>query len=92
MSGLYGPSIPDGADLKYAWDRILSGEYQSYLQPKDEITHYLRENVERYGVERVPFAGPECGLGPWDWKHGTEMALANLSQMSSVVQEFNRQQ
>ncbi|MHA1960311.1 MAG: hypothetical protein ACW99U_08780 [Candidatus Thorarchaeota archaeon] len=85
-----GPSIDKGEDVKAAWQRIMSGEFQSYLQPAQEMEKYLRENVKHYGLERVPYAGPECGLGPWDWKNGETMALSTLRRMSGLLKEFNK--
>ncbi|UCE11504.1 MAG: hypothetical protein JSW61_06115 [Candidatus Thorarchaeota archaeon] len=84
-----GPTIDKGEDVKAAWQRILSGDFQSYLQSVQEMEKYLRENIKLYGVERVPFAGPECGLGPWDWKNGEAMALLTLKRMSSLLRDFN---
>lgn len=83
-----GPSIPDDVDAKDAWNKIKAGDYQRYLEPREEIARALRECVDRYGTERIPFAGPECGLGPWDWKHGQEMALESLSRVFEVVRTF----
>jgi methionine synthase II (cobalamin-independent) len=85
-----GPSIPDAADAKEAWNRIKAGDYHHYLEPKEELARALRECVDHYGGERVPFAGPECGLGPWDWRHGQAMALESLSRVSEVIKEFNQ--
>jgi 5-methyltetrahydropteroyltriglutamate--homocysteine methyltransferase len=84
-----GPTIPQDKDLRAAWDQIQSGNYQSYLQPLDELHHYLKAAVDRYGGDRIPFAGPECGLGSWDWKFGDTMALANLQNVRQIITEFN---
>ena len=51
---------------------------------------YLDQTVDLYGVERTPFAGPECGFGPWDWKHGPEMAIKTLEKLKVLVREYNR--
>jgi methionine synthase II (cobalamin-independent) len=85
-----GPSIPDTADAKEAWASIQAGDYHGYLPPTEELTRTLEDCVAHYGSERVPFAGPECGLGPWDWKHGQAMALESLTRISQVVKEFNQ--
>jgi methionine synthase II (cobalamin-independent) len=85
-----GPFIPDDADAKEAWNNIKGGEYRRYLEPQVEITRRLKECVNRYGVERIPFAGPECGLGPWDWRCGQAMALESLSRISAVIKDFNQ--
>ena len=84
-----GPIISKDADLRAAWDQIQSGNYQAYLQPQEDMAQYLKAAVERYGVDRIPFAGPECGLGSWDWKCGDVMALANLRTLYQTVTEFN---
>jgi methionine synthase II (cobalamin-independent) len=85
-----GPFIPDDADAKEAWNNIKAGEYRRYLEPQEQIARRLKECVDRYGVERIPFAGPECGLGPWDWRCGQAMALESLSRISTVIKDFNQ--
>ncbi len=84
-----GPTFASNADLRESWDQIQSGNYQPYLQPPEEIHQYLQAAVERYGIDRIPFAGPECGLGPWDWRYGDEMALANLQNVHQIIAAFN---
>ncbi|MFQ5832082.1 MAG: hypothetical protein ACE5H4_05235 [Candidatus Thorarchaeota archaeon] len=83
-----GPTIPKGTDLKAAWEEIRSGNYEKFLQPLNDMTEILSEYVEMYGLERVPFAGPECGLGPWDWPHGDTMALRNLENIKRCIRDF----
>ena len=85
-----GPTIDESVDVKAVWKEIFLGNYQNYLQSSDEMNSQLKANIELYGLERIPFAGPECGLGSWDWKHGDTMALATLKRMRDVVQEFNK--
>jgi len=85
-----GPSIPDDADAKEAWNKIKAGDYGRYLEPQVEIARTLKECVNRYGGERIPFAGPECGLGPGDWRCGQAMALESLARVSEVIKEFNQ--
>jgi len=84
-----GPTIPLNADLKTVWTQIQSGQYQPYLQPKTHMQQRLHTAIQRYGIDRTPFAGPECGLGSWDWKYGDTMALENLTRLRDVVSEFN---
>lgn len=84
-----GPVIPKGADLKAAWEQIRSGNYEQYLETAEDMMNALRKCVDMYGTERVPFAGPECGLGPWDWRHGDVMALRNLETVKQCVNDFN---
>ncbi|MFW9888047.1 MAG: hypothetical protein ACFFER_07695 [Candidatus Thorarchaeota archaeon] len=83
-----GPSFNASIDLKAAWDEIKKGNFESFLQGSDEMQRYLETNLEMYGTERVPFAGPECGLGSWDWQHGAEMALSNLRTLSSILRAY----
>jgi methionine synthase II (cobalamin-independent) len=80
-----GPSFSADVDLKAAWNEIKNGNFANYLQNPAEMKRYLDETLELYGSDRVPFAGPECGLGPWDWRNGAEMALSNLRTMRSIL-------
>jgi hypothetical protein len=80
-----GPTIDQNEDAKDAWQNILLGNYERYLQTKSEMKRHLQENINRYGIERVPFAGPECGFGPWDWNHGLSMATETLVRMNQVI-------
>lgn len=84
-----GPDIPKGADLKATWERIRTGGYEQYLEKQANMMTALRRCVERYGIERVPFVGPECGLGSWDWPHGDIMALRNLETVNRCAREFD---
>ncbi len=84
-----GPTIDQNDDVKDAWQEILSGNYKKYLQPESEMERHLQENINRYGIERVPFAGPECGFGPWDWNHGMSMAIETLVRMNQVIDDNN---
>jgi hypothetical protein len=80
-----GPTFPAEIDLRAAWDEIRKGNFEKYLQAESEMKRCLDENLQFYGADRVPFAGPECGLGPWDWNHGAKMALFNLETVRRVV-------
>jgi methionine synthase II (cobalamin-independent) len=80
-----GPTIGKAEDVKKAWQNIFSGDYLQYLQSEEEMTHYMKETIDHYGIERVPFAGPECGFGPWDWKNGLIMATKTLERMQGVL-------
>jgi len=85
-----GPTIHDDADVKASWQEIYLGNYESYLQPASEMKKHLDQTIELYGVERTPFAGPECGFGPWDWNHGPEMAINTLEKLKVLIREYNR--
>jgi len=84
-----GPTIDQNDDVKDAWQEMLSGNYGKYLQSESEMERHLKENINRYGIERVPFAGPECGFGPWDWNHGMSMAIETLARMNQVIDDNN---
>ncbi len=84
-----GPTIPNNTDLKAAWSEIQSGNFHPYLQSRAEMKQYLMKAINRYGFERIPFAGPECGLGSWDWKYGEAMVLASLERLKDVINEVN---
>jgi methionine synthase II (cobalamin-independent) len=80
-----GPTIGEAADVKASWQEIFSGNYEQYLQTTSEMEQHLDQTIDIYGVERIPFAGPECGFGPWDWKHGPEMAVATLERLKRII-------
>lgn len=46
------------------WNRFQQGVLapEGFLETTDVIRKRVVEVVERFGVERVPFVGPECGL------------------------------
>ncbi|MFW9793696.1 MAG: hypothetical protein ACFFEE_05320 [Candidatus Thorarchaeota archaeon] len=83
-----GPTIDDSADVKASWQEIRAGNYESYLQSAAEMEKHLHDTVSHYRVERIPFVGPECGFGPWDWKHGPEMAIKTLERLKIVMREY----
>lgn len=80
-----GPTINQESDVKAAWQDIYAGNYEPYLQPVEEMEKHLKSTIDLYGMERVPFYGPECGLGPWDWNYGKQMAISTLHRMRSLV-------
>jgi hypothetical protein len=84
-----GPTFSPQADLKEAWDNIMSGAFHLYLQSTTSMHSLLKTAIKRYGVDRIPFAGPECGLGSWDWTYGDDMVIANLERVREVVAAFN---
>lgn len=85
-----GPTIPPHVDLQTAWTEIQSNNYFPYLQSKSDMMVNLKTTVERYGLDRIPFAGPECGFGSWDWKFGESMVLDSMTRLREVVTEFNQ--
>ncbi len=48
----------------------------------------LSRVVERFGAERVPYAGPECGFSSWP---SYETAMECLRGISKAVDEYNRE-
>ncbi|MFX1483858.1 MAG: hypothetical protein ACFFCP_11805 [Promethearchaeota archaeon] len=86
-----GPTIGTDADVKASWQEIFSGNYESYLQTTTEMEKHLHKTLELYGAERVPFAGPECGFGTWDWKHGPEMAITTLEKLKETTRRYNKE-
>ncbi len=84
-----GPTIPKNADPRAAWDQIQSGNFQPYLQSQEYMLHHLKTAVNQDGTDRIPFAGPECGLGSWDWQFGDEMVLTSLKRLHQMVANFN---
>jgi 5-methyltetrahydropteroyltriglutamate--homocysteine methyltransferase len=47
-----------------AWKNITSGKLNSmtFLESTELMEKRLKDVVERFGSDRVPYAGPECGL------------------------------
>ncbi|MFX0170266.1 MAG: hypothetical protein ACFE89_13075 [Candidatus Hodarchaeota archaeon] len=86
-----GPTIPPNADLKTVWADIQSGNYYPYLQSSANMHTYLKAAIDRYTVNRIPFAGPECGLGSWDWPYGDVMVLESFKRVQDVINEFNQE-
>ena len=56
-----------------------------FLEKLDIMKKRLVEIVDRFGVERVPYAGPECGLKGFPTY---ECALECLRRVSSAVKTF----
>lgn len=70
--------------LAEAWKGISKGIVapESYLESVDAITSRLVKIIERFGVERVALAGPECGL----WSFPTyASAIEVLRRVSESV-------
>jgi 5-methyltetrahydropteroyltriglutamate--homocysteine methyltransferase len=51
-------------DVAEAWKRVQKGEVagEVFLESVDVMRKRAMEVMERFGTERVPFLGPECGL------------------------------
>lgn len=50
--------------LASVWQRLLTGQEppDAYLESTSIMANRLRKIIKRFGIERVPYAGPECGL------------------------------
>jgi len=71
------------------WTGIKHGTVDSeiFLESVDAMKNRLVKVVERFGAERVPYAGPECGLKGYPTY---ENALECLRRVSSAVKSFEK--
>ncbi|MGD2200823.1 MAG: hypothetical protein PVJ38_04210 [Candidatus Bathyarchaeota archaeon] len=58
----------------------------TFVEEADLMVKRLQQIVERFGSERVPYAGPECGMGGWP-RYGD--AIEGLRRVSEAVQQFS---
>jgi 5-methyltetrahydropteroyltriglutamate--homocysteine methyltransferase len=72
-----------------AWTDIKHGRINSetFLESVDLMKSRLVKVVERFGAERVLYAGPECGLKGYPTY---ETALECLRRVSSAVESFEK--
>jgi len=72
-----------------AWTSINSQKTdpEIFLENLDIMKKRLVEMVGRFGVERVPYAGPECGLKGFPTY---ECALECLRRVSSAVKTYSK--
>lgn len=72
-----------------AWTGINHGKVDSeiFLESVDAMKNRLVKVVERFGAERVLYAGPECGLKGYPTY---ENALECLRRVSSAVERFEK--
>ena len=73
-----------------AWTEIRHGRIDPlvYVEEAALMSHRLEKVVDRFGVERVPYAGPECGFGGWP---GYDYAFEGLRRVSAAIQKFHKQ-
>jgi len=73
-----------------AWTGITSRKTdpEIFLENLDIMKKRLVEIVSRFGVERVPYAGPECGLKGFPTY---ECALECLRRVSSTVKMYSKE-
>jgi len=83
----------DPEKIAAEWERIRRREADpvSYLEDPDVIKKRLERTVEFFGEERVPYAGPECGLGGhYVGKYPFyDCAIEYLKRIASVVKDYN---
>lgn len=72
-----------------AWKSINRGETDPkiFLENIDVMKQRLAKLVNRFGVERVPYAGPECGLKGFATY---ESAVECLRRVSSAIESFEK--
>jgi len=70
-----------------AWKNITNGKLDPklFLENDKSMGERLTEILNRFGTERVPYAGPECGLKGFPTY---ECALECLKRISGVVRGF----
>jgi 5-methyltetrahydropteroyltriglutamate--homocysteine methyltransferase len=70
-----------------AWTAIKNGGVnpESFLESVGTMKKRLVRVVDRFGLERVPYAGPECGLKGYPTY---DSALECLRRVSSAVESF----
>ena len=64
------------------------GDSEQFLETVDTMKGRLVKIVERFGAERVLYAGPECGLKGYPT---IEIAFECLRRAASVVKSFKKQ-
>ena len=71
------------------WTGIRKGSVDSlvFMDEPYLLAERLAKVVERFGQERVPYAGPECGLGGWP---SYDSAMECLRRVSDTVRAFNK--
>jgi len=70
--------------LAQTWKSIQQGKIDptSLVESVDLMQKRLRDVINRFGVERVPYAGPECGLKSFP---SYESAITCLSRVSQAI-------
>jgi 5-methyltetrahydropteroyltriglutamate--homocysteine methyltransferase len=72
-----------------AWTNINHGKTnpEIFLEDEDRIQGRLTKIVDRFGIDRIPYAGPECGLKGFPTY---KSALENLRRISYVIKSFRK--
>lgn len=73
-----------------AWTDIKHGRIdpEIFLESVETMKNRLVRVVDRFGVERIPYAGPECGLKGYPTY---ESALECLRRVSDAVESFAKE-
>jgi len=76
--------------LAQAWKSIQSGALDptSLLETSELMLKRLKDTTGRFGVVRVPYAGPECGLRSFP---NYDSAIKCLSRVSKAIKDFKRE-
>lgn len=77
-----------GERVGEVWKEIKEGRARAeeYLEEEGEMALRLRKVVERFGRERVPYAGPECGLRGFPTYHSALECLRRVSRAVASVE------
>jgi len=77
-----------GHQTAEAWKNIRSGKLkpEAFLESVDLMKNRLIKIVERFGAEKVPYAGPECGLRGFPTYDCAIECLRRVSEASKSVQ------
>ncbi|NIP67060.1 hypothetical protein GWN63_03265 [Candidatus Bathyarchaeota archaeon] len=69
------------------WKNLASGQLkpETFLEDQDLMQRRLTRAIEEFGAERVPYAGPECGLRSFPTYRS---AIECLKRVSKVVKSF----
>ena len=72
------------------WTEIRRGSADpfEFIDEPALLMKRLRSVVERFGAERVPYAGPECGLGGWPTY---DSAMECLRRVARTLEDFKKQ-
>ena len=71
------------------WNAIRKTEVNptKFIETKRTMLARLQKTIKSFGEVRVPYAGPECGLGSWPTY---DSAIEGLRRVSGVVEDYNR--
>jgi 5-methyltetrahydropteroyltriglutamate--homocysteine methyltransferase len=77
-----------GEQTAEAWKNIKSGKLQpeTFLESVDLMKNRLFKIVERFGAEKVPYAGPECGLKGFPTYSCAIKCLKRISEAAKSIQ------